>query len=201
MGLKKPSAGVSLPVLTNPAVADEIFYNKEAINQNGEVMTGTVINVNSSTGLGTASVSGSNLVLNSGTQENGLHINKGGNFGLITALSNLGNATAADVANGKTFTSSAGLKVAGTLTEKLAGWQFICTGTYSQNLSATVGGTTFSVNSFSFTGTTPVNNDIFIVRGKPIVGFVGNNSRTVYAFSATTVTTTTSDIFEFYHMQ
>ena len=116
MGLKKPSAGVSLPVLTNPAVADEIFYNKEAINQNGEVMTGTVINVNSSTSMGTPSVSGSNLVLNSGTQENGLHINKGGSVGLITALSNLGDAAAGDVASGKTFTSAAGLKVTGTAT-------------------------------------------------------------------------------------
>ena len=113
MGLKKPSK--QLPTLTNPAVADEIFYKKEAIDQNGEVMTGTVINVNSSTGLGTPSVSGSNLVLNSAAMDNGLHINKGGNVGLLTALSNLGDATAADVASGKTFTSAAGLKVTGTM--------------------------------------------------------------------------------------
>ena len=116
MGLKKPST--KLPTLTNPAVADEIFYKKEAINQNGEVMTGNVINVNSSTSLGTPSVSGSNLVLNSAALSNGLHINKNGKVGLTTALSNLGNAAAADVASGKTFTSAAGLKVTGTSTKK-----------------------------------------------------------------------------------
>lgn len=113
MGLKKPSK--QLPTLSNPAIADEIFYNKEAINQDGEVMTGTVINVNSSTSIGTPSVSGSNLLLTSAAQTDGLHINKGGSVGLITTLSNLGDATTADVASGKTFTSEAGLMVAGTL--------------------------------------------------------------------------------------
>lgn len=45
----------------------------------------------------------------------------GSTVSLITPISNFGDATAADVAYGKTFTSSAGLKVAGTLNEIKSG--------------------------------------------------------------------------------
>lgn len=44
----------------------------------------------------------------------------GSNVSLITPISNFGDATAADVASGKTFTSSAGLKVTGTASK---GWE------------------------------------------------------------------------------
>ena len=108
MGLKKPvKKGIELPTLTKPATADEIFYNYEAIDQDGEIITGAIPVVNSSTSAATPSVSGSNLLLKSAAQDNGLHIAEGGNVGLITALSNLGDATAADVLSGKTFSSSA----------------------------------------------------------------------------------------------
>ena len=114
MGLKKPVAkGIELPALTKPASGKEIFYGYEAIDQNGGKLTGETPVVASSTSAGTPSVSGTNLLLKSAAQDNGLHIAEGGTVGLITALTNLGNATAADVASGKTFTSSAGLKVTG----------------------------------------------------------------------------------------
>ena len=48
-------------------------------------------------------------------------IRSGGTITLLDPISNYGNATAADVASGKTFTSSAGLKVSGTGTLKQAG--------------------------------------------------------------------------------
>ena len=39
---------------------------------------------------------------------------QGGALALMTPMSNLGDATAADVRKGKTFTSTAGIKVTGT---------------------------------------------------------------------------------------
>lgn len=87
MGLKKPSK--QLPTLTNPAVADEIFYNKEAIDQNGEILKGTVVCPTTSTAAGTPSLSGDNLVIDSGTQENGFHIAKGGHYGLMASVASV----------------------------------------------------------------------------------------------------------------
>lgn len=86
--------------------------------KNGKV-TGTVQQINSGiyTSVPADSVSSVNgmVVLSKETiYENGLLYRKGSSSKLTSELSNFGNATAADVAKGKTFTSAAGLKVVGT---------------------------------------------------------------------------------------
>lgn len=194
MGLKKPST--KLPTLSNPAVADEIFYNKEAIDQNGEVMTGTVVNVNSSTSLGTPSVSGTNLLLNSGTQENGLHINKGGNFGLLTALSNLGDASAANVLSGKTFTSSAGLKKTGTLVEKLSGRTYLGQYAIVGNQLAKYNANSNVYAAFSNLPTLQAG-DIGISKTGDYI-LMSDGSDKLYAWSYTNCTIPNGTVFEFY---
>lgn len=86
--------------------------------KNGKV-TGTVQQINS--GIYTSvpadsvlSVNGMVVLSKKTIYEDGLLYRKGSSSKLTSKLSNFGNATAADVAKGKTFTSAAGLKVVGT---------------------------------------------------------------------------------------
>ena len=58
----------------------------------------------------------------------------GTGISVITDKSNFGDATAADVANGKTFTSSAGLKVTGNVTTTSTGFKF-STPTLTKNVT------------------------------------------------------------------
>lgn len=116
--------GKKLPELTNPGVASDLVSGKQLINQDGEIVTGTIMEY----------VSG-NFVLSDGTIFQGGTgsgndyiptigikatipydlLGRMGKEGYVsTPASNFGNATAADVAAGKTFTSTAGVKVTGT---------------------------------------------------------------------------------------
>lgn len=99
--------------------ANDLAKGVVAYGKNGKV-TGNVTTINSGATLSnpnstvSKSSDGQSILL---TKSNGLEnklIRKGANIALSTSLVNLGNATAADVAQGKTFTSSAGLKVTGT---------------------------------------------------------------------------------------
>ena len=53
-------------------------------------------------------------LISAGATANGWLFKQGGALALMTPMSNLGDATAADVRKGKTFTSTAGIKVTGT---------------------------------------------------------------------------------------
>ena len=113
--------GIQLPTLTNPGTAADLALGKQLIDQNGEIVTGTIMEY----------LKG-NFVLSNGTPymgETGTGVPTIGiqetlsfdmlgrkdKLGIVSCpASNFGNATAADVAYGKTFTSTAGVAVAGT---------------------------------------------------------------------------------------
>lgn len=109
---------------------------------NGKKVTGSVETSNSLQTLYNcpASVSGDIIKLSSSITTPWLY-RKG--VELTTPLSNLGNATAADVAAGKTFTSTAGLKVTGTATS--GGGSVVKTGTTT---SATIATGLSSIEAF-----------------------------------------------------
>jgi hypothetical protein len=110
-----------LPTLTTPGTADDLAKGKQFIDANGNVVTGTVVTVGSGAThlVDNARIikmtSGGNLLLGTdlAIQDPRL-FRSGSNIKLLTPAENFGDATAADVAVGKTFTSAAGLVVAGT---------------------------------------------------------------------------------------
>ena len=187
MGLKKPS--IKLPKLTKPATAKELFYGYEAIDQKGDLLTGSTPVVSSSTSAGTPSVSGTNLLLKSAALSTGLHISDGGNVGLITALTNLGNAAAADVISGKTFTSSAGLKVTGTAAEGAKVKVGYIAGSGNSDLN--VGDPGFTIKSFFVCACDPnstqaigsgyVSSCVKIENGPAaVIGYTGYSTEVIY---------------------
>lgn len=118
--------GVTLPTLTNPGTADDLANGTELIDQDGNVVTGTVTTYDESSS--TQGLSYSSVYCNSsgGTPStiNSKHIlstsklfKAGSALAISVPVAQFGTATAADVAKGKTFTSSAGLKVTGTKEE------------------------------------------------------------------------------------
>ena len=126
-GSHECEGGVSLPELSNPGTASDMASGKELIDQDGNVVTGTLYEYTENT----TEVSGhENLeVLEKDLDDNGElvpHLQLRGQVtgtGVLrknawvkvaTPLTNLGDATAEDVAAGKTFTSAAGLTVTGT---------------------------------------------------------------------------------------
>lgn len=97
------------------AAATDIASGKTAY-VNGTKITGNVAVTSSGTKSMTASSttkSGTNLAVVANYTTNQL-MRSGTSTTITTALTNLGNATASDVLKGKTFTSSAGVKVTGT---------------------------------------------------------------------------------------
>lgn len=116
------NAGAKLPELTNPASASDIASGKESIDGEGNVLIGNIQSV--------ASDGYINYILEDTGEDYFFHslnrvwlyyklqkdllLRNGSDFGLGIADDNFGDATAEDVAAGKTFTSAAGLKVTGT---------------------------------------------------------------------------------------
>lgn len=112
-------SGADLPTLTNPAGAGDMASGKQAIGQDGMVVTGNVPTPNSVTlEDGTVevgvSIGGGGVFLATGTMATDNLLRAGKTVQVSVAASEFGNAEAADVAAGKTFTSSAGLAVTGT---------------------------------------------------------------------------------------
>lgn len=109
--------GTQLPTLTNPGTAADMARGKQLIDQNGEIVTGTVNEIFASSNY---TVMGDTQTLN----DNNLRLDytfgmdiimrRNSVFSIVRPISNFGNATAADVAAGKTFTSTAGVNVTGT---------------------------------------------------------------------------------------
>lgn len=113
-------SGADLPTLTNPAGAGDMASGTQGIGQDGGVVTGSVPTPNSVTledGTVEAGVSigGGGVFLATGTMATDNLLRAGKTVQVSVAASEFGNAEAADVAAGKTFTSSAGLEATGTM--------------------------------------------------------------------------------------
>lgn len=121
------STGVELPELTNPASASDIVRNKEAIDGEGNVITGNILDGGVGSTHTFVSSKAEPQMVNAGS----LNIMSAVDFCSVSSLNDMvlrsnspvkmtvygqtfGDATAEDVAAGKTFTSTAGLKVTGT---------------------------------------------------------------------------------------
>lgn len=134
-------SGADLPTLTNPAGAGDIAAGKQAIRQDGGVVTGNVPTPNSVTlEDGTVevgvSIGGGGVFLATGTMASDNLLRAGKTVQVSMAASAFGNAEAADVAAGKTFTSGAGIAIAGTLPEKTEGSAAVVLSTESAQLVA-----------------------------------------------------------------
>ena len=114
--------GTSLPALTSPGSAADLASGKQLIDQNGTIVTGSIpIKVSSTTGISyqadqvTPVWSGDVMQYISmpWTVPEDMILRKDGWFTLHRPLDDFGNAIATDVRAGKTFTSSAGVKVTG----------------------------------------------------------------------------------------
>lgn len=114
--------GTQLPTLTNPGAASDLASGKQLIGQDGEIVTGTILERVSGASVASpgnsfyTAMSGSSLV-EIGVQKNitqDVILRSGSEYTQYLSASQFGNATAADVAAGKTFTSTEGVKVTGT---------------------------------------------------------------------------------------
>lgn len=105
------------------ATASDVAYGKTFTSSAGLKVTGSVNAYDSSAPFSAYALNRSkntnDLAITTQMGSN-MMIRSGGTITLLDPISNYGNATAADVASGKTFTSSAGLKVTGTGTLKQA---------------------------------------------------------------------------------
>lgn len=114
--------GTQLPTLTDPGTASDMASGKQLIDQNGQIITGNVSTIESGY---TGSLPGTSAYLSTGSYGNTIYITgtmpftygtlfrNGAGFTAGLAAENFGNATAADVAAGKAFTSFAGVAVTG----------------------------------------------------------------------------------------
>ena len=122
MKFYKPSknqSGATLPTLDTPATAAEIEEGKEAIDGSGNKITGTLGKYASGSIFTTGNIleSGGSIVVDVLYNKPKKIIEDGDTLSYYQALNSFGNATAADVAKGKTFTSIAGLNAIGTKEE------------------------------------------------------------------------------------
>lgn len=144
----------SFPALTNPGTANDLAEGMELIDADGNIVTGTLkegkpgitgpkAQYNKSN-IGTSTV---NLISCVGTVSEDVICRAGQEISIGTSASDFGNATAGDVAEGKTFTSVNGLKIIGTKKETSGG------GTGNNNCEAYLVDVTNPVVDFKTTGT------------------------------------------------
>ena len=112
-------SGADLPTLTNPAGAGDMAAGKQAIGQDGGVVTGSLgtksaLAVLADT-VSAGTIQGKPAVTVSGPLDNDCILRNGASVDVSAQASAFGNAEAMDVAAGKTFTSSAGLEATGTM--------------------------------------------------------------------------------------
>lgn len=111
--------GTELPELSNPGTASDVAKGKQLINSNGNVVTGTLTDggnlslVGGTPGVHMSTGGGSGVVASANADTDRI-IRSGDKVSVVTSYDEFGDATAANVAKGKTFTSAAGLKVTGT---------------------------------------------------------------------------------------
>ena len=126
--LPEAGGGVELPELTNPGTAEDLEDGKELIDAEGNIVTGTVRVAHGGIDQEADSINRipmgdqSRIKLTVCVEEKTIVKPSAGNTISLTApCSEFGDAEAADVAKGKTFTSAAGLKVVGTREESSGG--------------------------------------------------------------------------------
>lgn len=144
------------------ATADDILRDKTAY-VNGEKISGKISTIGDNSvmhmsGSPTLSSQSSNLYCQYPFTSS-YAFKKGASIEITIPLSNFGTATAADVTSGKTFTSSAGLKITGTKTESGSSTT-VPTYTFVINNSSTLGSAYYYVNGSgktSLTAGTTVN--------------------------------------------
>lgn len=108
-------AGADLPTLTNPAGAGDMAAGKQAIGQDGGVVTGSLPSLaDMQMELDDIVQEGTDLCLSGAAAQDGI-LRSGDIVTIKNPLAHLGSAAAEDVAAGKTFTSSAGIAIDGTL--------------------------------------------------------------------------------------
>lgn len=107
----------TLPTLNTPAAASDIASGKEALDGNGNKITGSLYTVTGDllTDFGRVKKVGSELEVRSAAISSDKILRSTATVSNRVPLANLGDATAADVVAGKTFTSAAGLNVSGTM--------------------------------------------------------------------------------------
>lgn len=135
-GTHECEGGVTLPALTNPGAATDLAEGKELIDQNGNVVTGSVREIISNnlfmtqeTSVGKANyVDGNSYVNIKANILADILMRKGSQFHAFAEFSEFGDAEASDVAKGKTFTSAAGLLVEGTMEAESGGVQMYVDG-------------------------------------------------------------------------
>lgn len=120
-GTHECSEGVTLPTLDNPGTASDLALGKQLIDADGNVVKGGVFTVDSGyeewrdgAADGTGSSGDVSFVRNKYKLTSSELYRAGSSISVNVPFEQYGNATAADVAVGKTFTSAAGLKVTGT---------------------------------------------------------------------------------------
>lgn len=125
VGTHECEAGVELPTLTTPGTADDLAKGKQLIDANGNVVTGTlyeytadsipIISNHLSSEVFTTEIQGVPTLNIKGSYAGTGVVRRQAMVQGRAPLSMLGDATAADVVAGKTFTSAAGLDVVGTM--------------------------------------------------------------------------------------
>lgn len=120
--------GIQLPTLTNPGAAADLAQGKQLLDQEGKIVNGGLYevpyNLVCNNGIpGTGSSGDIPAIYLQGSLENAVPANvdllvrKDKGVYVYSPATNFGNATAADVAYGKTFTSEAGVQILGTKVE------------------------------------------------------------------------------------
>lgn len=129
-------SGADLPTLTNPAGAGDMAAGKQAIGQDGGVVTGSLPSLaDMQMELDDIAKEGTDLCLSGAAAQDGI-LRSGDIVTIKKPLAHLGGAAAKDVAAGKTFTSAAGIAIAGTLPEKTEGSAAVVLSTESAQLVA-----------------------------------------------------------------
>lgn len=129
-------SGADLPTLTNPAGAGDIAAGKQAIRQDGGVVTGSLPSLaDMQMELDDIAQEGTDLCLSGAAAQDGI-LRSGDIVTIKKPLAHLGSAAAEDVASGKTFTGAAGIAIDGTLPEKTADSAAVVLSTASTQLVA-----------------------------------------------------------------
>lgn len=124
--------GTQLPTLTSPGAAADLAQGKQLIGQDGEIVDGSV----QTPSAWTTVVDGNLPTYNPDTQKlflsyeypEDILFRSGQMLSIGRSASDFGDATAADVAWGKTFTSAAGIKIQGSAIPYMKGFSATITG-------------------------------------------------------------------------
>ena len=174
-GTHECEEGVTLPTLTDPGAADNLEEGKQLIDADGNVVEGSLAvwdRLNWSSAGVNWNESTSKLYLSASTGEKRIY-EKGCYVTMYCAGDSLGDATAADVAAGKTFTSAAGLLVEGTHECAASGI------TPSGTLDITSNGTYDVTNYASARVNVPTGGGTSIPEGAVVVQMVTGNEASV----------------------